>query len=507
MTAETTHAPTVTVSTPQGRVRGLRDGDVASFLGIPYAQAPTGPRRLLPPQPVASWAETLDATQYGPTVPQPPLPPEFSALYPAEPIVPGDGWLNLNVWTPDPAASGLPVIVWVHGGAFLTGTGAQAWYQGTSFARNGVVCVTINYRLGYEGFLAADGGTPNLGLLDQIAALAWVQENIESFGGDPAKVTLAGQSAGGMAVSCLLGSPLTSGLFRAAIPMAGGAHHTMPLSSGRMVAGFLAGLLGIEPTREAFAAIPPAAAVEAAQALGNELAAGADPGKWGEHIALSILPFMPSVDGEVLDRPPLEAIAAGRSAEIPVLTGCNRDEGRIFVVPTGFIDALDEPTLALLAQARGLDASRLEVYRDASPQASPGQLFGDVMTDWYFRIPAIRLAETKAAVNQAPAWMYEFTAASTSPRFGGRIGSVHAIDLPHLFNTIDQPSAKALIGPEPSQATADALQSTVIRFVTDLDPGWPPYGTGARATGTIGESVTVTDDPHSARRQAWDGIR
>ena len=196
-----------------GMVRGRVESGVAAFLGIPYAAPPFGPNRMLPPQPVPAWAGERDATSFGPTVPKGDYPPQYAPLFP-EVVIPGEECLNLNVWTPAAGASGLPVLVWIHGGSFMNGSGSVGAYDGAAFARDGVVCVTINYRLAAEGFLFLGDGIANLGLLDQVAALRWVQENIAAFGGDPGRVTVAGESAGAMSVTTLLSMPLASGLVR-----------------------------------------------------------------------------------------------------------------------------------------------------------------------------------------------------------------------------------------------------------------------------------------------------
>ena len=208
MTKMVDGAPAVRVE--GGRLRGQMDRGVAAFLGISYAGPPFGARRMLPPDPPARWEGERGATGYGPTCPQGGQAPQNAALFP-EVVILGDDCLNLNVWTPEPGGSGLPVLVWGHGGMFMHGSGSAASYRGTSFARDGVVCVTINYRLAAEGFLYLGDGTANLGLLDQIAALEWVQANIAAFGGDPAKVTVAGQSAGAMSITTLMAMPRTRG--------------------------------------------------------------------------------------------------------------------------------------------------------------------------------------------------------------------------------------------------------------------------------------------------------
>src|SRR6266566_1041723 len=186
------------VRTQLGAVRGATIEGIAVFKGIPYAASPFGARRFQPPQPVEAWNGVRDALTYGATVAKPPYFPPFDVLLP-EPAIAGEDCLNLNIWTPDPGKAGLPVMVWIHGGAFANGTGAIPTYDGSRFARDGVVCVTINYRLGVDGFLFLGQGSANLGLLDQVAALTWVQENIAAFGGDPNNVTIFGQSAGGIA--------------------------------------------------------------------------------------------------------------------------------------------------------------------------------------------------------------------------------------------------------------------------------------------------------------------
>ena len=220
---------------------------MAAFLGIPYAAPPFGPNRMLPPQPVPAWAGERDATAFGPTVPKGDYPPQYVPLFP-EVVIPGEDCLNLNVWTPAAGASGLPVLVWIHGGSFMNGSGSVGAYDGTAFARDGVVCVTINYRLAAEGFLFLGDGIANLGLLDQLAALRWVQDNIAAFGGDPGRVTVAGESAGAMSVTTLLSMPLAAGLFGQAIAQSGAGAHTLTADEGRMVSGYLAEALGVPPT-------------------------------------------------------------------------------------------------------------------------------------------------------------------------------------------------------------------------------------------------------------------
>ncbi|HEY0936161.1 MAG TPA: carboxylesterase family protein, partial [Trebonia sp.] len=360
--SEMTQPPVVRLS--DGLVRGKTRDGVSAFLGVPYAAPPFGARRLRPPQPALPWTGERDATAYGPTVPKGDYPPQYTELFP-EVVIAGDDCLNLNVWTPDPGATGLPVLVWIHGGSFMNGSGSVGEYDGTAFARDGVVCVTINYRLAAEGFLFLDGngdsdgngghdegdhddGVANLGLLDQLAALRWVRDNIAAFGGDPARVTVAGESAGAMSVTTLLAMPLSDGLFAQAITQSGAAAHTLSSQDGRTVAGYLAEALGVPADRESITAVPLDKLVQAASDLVVEVQTAPDPARWGQ-LALSLLPFAPVVDGSSLPAAPLTAFAAGQGSGVPLLTGSNRDEARLFFVAPGTIGLIDEPALAAAA--------------------------------------------------------------------------------------------------------------------------------------------------------------
>jgi para-nitrobenzyl esterase len=250
-TTETTRI----IRTRCGDLRGKVANGVSTFLGIPFAARPFGANRLRPPWPVTPWSGVRNALAYGPKSPQVPYPPPFDVLIP-EFGVPGEDCLNLNIWTRELGDARQPVMVWIPGGMFeFHGTGAGPWYDGSRFARDGVVCVTLNYRVGAEGFLYLGDGIANLGLLDQLAALEWVQENIAAFGGDPGNVTIFGESAGAMSVAILLSMPRAEGLFRRAIAQSGAAHHVSSAASGRLVGLRLAEKLGVEPSREAIAAV------------------------------------------------------------------------------------------------------------------------------------------------------------------------------------------------------------------------------------------------------------
>jgi para-nitrobenzyl esterase len=498
---ETTPQPLVTLN--DGTVRGKNEGGVSAFLGIPYAAPPFGANRMRPPQPAVPWAGERDATAFGPTVPKGDYPPQYQLLFPEE-VIPGEECLNLNVWTPDTSAAGLPVLVWIHGGSFMNGSGSVGAYDGTAFARDGVVCVTINYRLAAEGFLFLGDDAANLGLLDQLAALRWVQENIAAFGGDPAQVTVAGESAGSMSVTTLLSMPLSAGLFSRAIAESGAGAHTLTPEEGRTVASYLAEALGVAADRESIAAVPLDKLVQAASDLVVEVQTNPDPARWGQ-LTLSLLPFAPTVDGTVLPAAPLPALATGQGSRVQLLIGSNRDEARLFLVAPGIIDLIDEPTLAAAVAGYGLTSHGLEVYRGNRPDASPGDVMAAVVSDWFFRVPAIRVAETRATAGGASTWMYRFDLPAVADNHG--LGAAHATEIPFAFDTITRPDVRPLIGDTPSQAVADRVHRIWVDFITRGEPGWAPYDTDNRTTALLTEELTVVDDPAGDERAVWDGVR
>ncbi|GII82615.1 carboxylic ester hydrolase [Sphaerisporangium siamense] len=474
---------------------------MAAFLGIPYAAPPFGARRMRPPEPPLRWEGERSALDYGPTCPKDNDGLESAMLFP-EVAIPGEECLNLNVWTPDPRAANLPVLVWIHGGMFTKGSGSVAGYRGVSFARDGVVCVTINYRLGAEGFLYLDDGTANLGLLDQIAALEWVQSNIAAFGGDPGKVTVAGQSAGAASIITLMAMPRARGLFHQAIAQSGAAAQTLTAEAAEGVASRLAGSLGVVPTREAFGEVPVERLTRAASALLKEVQTTTNPASWDS------LPFAPVVDGDTLPAHPLDALRRGAGGGVRLLAGWNRDDSRFGLVPTGLIDIVDEPILSAVVGALGAPGGTVELYRAARPAASDGDLLAAVTTDCFVRIPGIRVAEARleaGETGEAGTWMYRFD--HETPSFAGRLGAAHAVEIPYVFDLLDEESSHALIGDEPCQAVADTAHGAWVRFVTDGEPGWPRYNLAERSTALIDQQITVVNDPGGAEREVWAGRR
>ncbi|MGW7525985.1 carboxylesterase/lipase family protein [Streptomyces sp. NPDC054783] len=493
------------LSTRHGAVRGTTGPDgIARFKNIPYAAAPVGPLRFTPPRPPAPWNGTRDADTYGPTAPKAPYAPPLNRLIP-EVDIPGEDFLNLNVWTPDPAGR-LPVMVWLHGGAFSNGSGSVPGYDGTAFARDGVVLVTLNYRLGAHGFLhlgPEDPAPANLGLLDQIAALEWVRDNIASFGGDSGRVTVFGQSAGAMSIGALLAMPAAKGLFHRAVLQSGAAHHVLSPGSAARVGAGLAAVLGVPPTRADLAAVPLERLLAAQQRLRAEISARPDPALWGE-AALNLMPFEPVVDHTTLPRPPIEAIADGTAADVDVLVGFTRDEFRLFTVPTGLSPLVTDDLLDSAAAAYGLPPQGVLAYRASFPDAAPGDLFAEIATDWFYRLPALRLAEAQEGQG-ARAFVYEF--AWPSPALDGDLGACHAADLPFVFDNLADPGFAALLGDTPPQHIADSMHAAWTAFATTGEPGWPAYREPGRAVRRFGATPALDHAPREHLRALWDGVR
>ncbi len=497
-----TAAENPVVRTRSGEARGSVADGVMVFKGIPYAAPPFGANRLRPPQPAAPWSGVRDALTYGPKTPQPPYPPDVSAILP-ELAGSGEDCLTLNIWSPDLGAARLPVMVWIPGSAFEYGTAATAYYDGGRFARDGVVCVTINYRVGPDGFLYLGDGVANFALLDQVAALEWVRENIAAFGGDPQNVTIFGESAGAMSVGMLLSMPRAEGLFRRAIAQSGAAHPAIPATVARRIGEILAGKLGVAATREAIAAVPLDRLLAAQIALHADLMERPDPARWGREVVASMTPWQPVVDGDVLPARPIERIIAGASAGVDILVGANTDEWRLFLALGGMIDRITEEALAASAAVYGLPVeTALPAYRAAYPGASPGDLLAAIQSDWWCHVPALRLADAHAK-NSPATYMYEF--AWRTPQFGGRLGACHLLEVPFVFDTLGK-GTETLWGPNPPQQLAGTTHAAWVAFATSGDPGWPQYNPRRRAAMRFDLTSRVVDDPWSVERALWESV-
>jgi para-nitrobenzyl esterase len=497
-----TIASETVVSVSQGKLRGRIEDGVAVFRGIRYAAPPIDANRFTRPQPPEAWDGIRDGREFGPIAAQPPYPPPFNQLLGDQGIA-GADCLRLNVWTPDPDAR-LPVMVWIHGGSFSRGAGSLPAYDGRRFARDGIVCVTINYRLGAEGFLDLDGGVQNRGLLDQIAALEWVNGNIGVFGGDAQNVTLFGESAGAFSIGTLMATPSARGLFRRAILQSGAAHHTISRTTSGIVRQRLADALGVRPALDAMASVALPQFIGAQAQLAFELAIKPNPATFGE-VAVNGMLFEPVVDGDVVPRRPNDAIAAGASRGLDVLIGTTTEEWRFFSVPTRAIDLVTDEQLSAWVTHRGLSTDAIAVYRTSRPDASPGDIQSALVTDFTFRIPAVRLAEAHSRNGGTP-YVYEFS--WRSPMFEGRLGACHALEIPFVFDNLDSGGLAAMTGDHPPQALAGAMHRSWVAFARDGNPGWQPYAEDHRAVMTFGQSGgSVIIDPASAERRLWDGIR
>ncbi|MFQ5696721.1 MAG: carboxylesterase/lipase family protein [Myxococcota bacterium] len=492
-------------STSLGRLEGRERGGTLLFAGIPYAAPPVGPLRFRPPEPHPGWAGVRDAQRFGPAAPQ--LPGE--GLTNRVPVRWDEDCLTLNIATPSLDGPPRPVLVWIHGGGFRNGQGAIPWYDGSSFARRGdLVTVTLNYRLGALGFAhLAEIGDESLassglnGILDQLAALEWVREHIAAFGGDPERVTVAGESAGAMCVGTLLGCPRASGLFRGAIAQSGAAHHVLQREIAGGVTERLCGHLGAR-TLEALRAAPVERILDAQRAVEKDLLAEAR----SANGSTLTMPFRPVLDGVLLPRSPLEMIRAGNAAPVALLAGTNHDETTLW--ESGPIDAARLTRIA----ARYFDdpEAALETYRQARPGADARALRIALTTDHMFRIPAIRMLEAHEA-GGGRSFMYWFTWPSRA--FEGRLGATHALEIPFAFHTLDRAGVDVFLGPGPlPQELADRMHSAWIAFVHSGDPHveglpeWPPYRPSRRSVMELGAHVRLLEDPDPGPRALWDGV-
>ena len=491
----------ITASTRQGKVRGTQVDGVSAFLGIPYAAAPIGRALFEAPAAAVGWDGVRDATRLGPTLPKPPYVSPMDTLL-LDPVIAGDESLNVNVWTPDPGGDGLPVMVWIHGGSFRNGGNAVPSYDGRAFARDGVVLVSMNYRLGAPGFALLPDAPANLGIRDQLAALAWVQDNIAAFGGDPSNVTIFGESAGAMSVTTLVSVAAGSGLFGKAVVESGSAHVVATATDATRITAELAARLGVPAAADAFASVDVDRLVEAQQSISLDAAKRPDPSLWGSSIVAAGMAFLPVVDGELITRRPIDAISAGIGHHIPMLVGTTAEEYRLFLVPSGAIDAVTPEALRAGLAARGRDTSIADTYVANRPDRTPGDVLAAMITDSYFRVPTIRIAEARADA-PSPTFAYEFAWPSTV----GRLGACHALEIGFVFDTLGQPGSNWLAGPGAPQSLADDMHARWVAFAKDGDPGWPAYDTESRPVMTFdGDGATLVNDPRADERRLWDGL-
>lgn len=461
-----------------GTLRGRADGDLTVFRGIPYASAP----RFGPPGPADEWDGVRPALEFGPP------PPQSDMLGTAAPTT-GDNWLTINVWTPAPdPATRRPVLVWIYGGAYTLGSSARPEYDGSRLAREGqVVVVTFNYRLGVEGFAQVAGAPSNRGLLDQVAALEWIRDNIASFGGDPGQVTIFGESAGGGSVAALLAMPRAAGLFRRAIAQSvPGTFFSEPLAAD--IATAIAGELGLRATVADLAGTEP----DLLTVAGDEVAASMAP-RWGLAAHTSV-PFSPVVDGDILPATPWQALAAGAGRDVDLIAGHTRDEQRLLMALSGMLGQVTPEQAA-------------EALRNLAPdphaygEASPDRLFELVHSDWLFRMPSLHLAEAQVA-GGGRAHLYELT--WSAPGMGGTLGACHGLDVPLVFGNLTAGGPAALLGDSPDAEPMSAqFRAAWTAFATTGDPGWPAYDLDQRLTRIFDLPPAVLPYPEDHSRTIW----
>lgn len=484
------------VRTSGGVVRG-RWSDVAVFRGIPYAAPPVGSRRFRAPVPAQRLEGVRDALDFGPPAPQTTRGGDTPA-WAARAFASAD-WLTLNVWSPDLGDARLPVMVWIHGGAYLRDTSLNPHWDGAALARAGAVVVSMNYRVGFEGFAHIAGAPDNRGILDQVAALRWVQDNIGAFGGDPGNVTVFGESAGGGSVAALLAMPSADGLFRRGIAQSvPGTYFSTRLAAA--ICAHIAAELGAHATVEELADVPPYELIRATRIVIHQMPTLVD--SWGPMI-FAPTPFSPVVDGDVLPHAPWSALAGGAARDIHLLVGHTRDEYRLIA------NSLDEVTeqqaaIALNWLAPSPEGSR--AYRAAYPDATPAQLHELVHADWLMRMSSLHLAEAQH-VGGGHAWTYELCWA-----FNTEDGASHALDALLVLGTLAPDVVRSHPAAVPNAAeeairVSEQMRTDWLNFATTGDPGWPPYDPDARVTRVYNAEPATVPYLEERSRRIWRSHR
>ena len=481
------------VRTTTGAVRGRIEDGLAVFRGIPFAQPPVGALRFQAPRPAEPWAGTRDALEFGAPPPQPQGRVVSAPPGAGDP----DSWLTVNVWSPGLGAARLPVLVWIYGGAYVAGASSGAAYDGAALARRGVVVVSFNYRLGMEGFAQLTGAPANRGLLDQVAALRWVQDNIAGFGGDPGQVTVFGESAGAGSVASLLAMPPAAGLFqRAIVQSLPGTFFSADLAAD--IATVAARDVGLPPAAAALADVDPARLVTAGEAALASFGQHVD--RWGA-VAHTLTPFSPVVDGEVLPAAPWAALAAGRARDVELIIGHNRDECRLFTAGRDLPAEVMQAALAAFSPPPDGAAA----YRKAYPEADTPRRYELAYSDWLFRMPALQLADAQAAAGGV-VHLYELT--YPAPGANGMLGACHGMDVPLVFGTMGADFGGMLFGdpvPEPALALGEQLRADWTAVAAGQLTGWPAYEPGQRLTRVYDDPITTGPYPEETSRRLWAG--
>ena len=478
-------------TTTAGTVRGVCEDGACRFLGVPYAAPPVGPNRFREPQPVEPWSGQRDARQPGATA-RYKIP-----TFPGLDIVPligtgedgGDDFLHADIWAPA-EGQGRPVMVWIHGGAFVLGSKDASVHNGKAFAQSGVVFVALNYRLNIDGFLPIPGVPTNLGLRDMIAGLRWVQDNAAAFGGDPQNVTLFGESAGAMAIADLVTSPLAKGLFRRAIIQSGHGGMVRDIPTARRLVRKLAKLLRITPDEQGFRSVEFErgwAAIEKAGKPFNRIdlrdASGHEP-------VFGISRFTPVWGDDILPQAPHEALKDGAGADVDILIGTNAEEMNFYFVPTKVKDKLPGWLAKwLLKKSHPTPRATLKAYGYGRKGVRPGQAFTAAMTDLVFRWPARRFAEE----HRGRTHVYEFE--WRSPRYGGEFGATHGMELGFVFKTLPAVTGPdGLAGENPPADLAERIHKIWVDFATDGRLPWPAFTRDRRNVHLLAADTTI-DEP------------
>ncbi len=513
------------VTVAQGALAGTLADGVHAFKGIPYAAPVAGENRWLPPQPPDAWSGVRDARRCGNICTQEPPPNKWLAgragkvfmetLWVTEPH--GDDCLNLNIWTPslDPDAK-LPVMFWIHGGAFTTGSGSLPIYDGGNLAKKGVVVVSINYRLGLMGSFVAPGMFeddfcgPNRGFLDQAAALRWVQENIRAFGGDPGNVTIFGESAGGQSIAVLLASPATKGLFTRAIAQSGTPEIGSPVADHRQFAVDLLRAMGIAPgDRAALSALSGKDTAQAMRTARKMLAKG-DESKYGK---LMNNGNIGCVYGDVfMPHSILDSLQQGTAKDIDLMIGTVREDGRLFPLvmpgPESFAAWLCMGYFKGLMLPRNKPDQVFAGYRNVIPGAAKSAVRSQIITDCMFRRGSVRAAELHAQSSGGRTYLYQFNWAS--PVYGGAIGAMHGIDVPFVNQNLEA-FARLLGDIEALRELADTVSDAWVNFarggipVAVGMPEWQPFDAEQRATMVFDTRIELQHDVDRAMREIWYG--
>jgi para-nitrobenzyl esterase len=494
-----------------GQLEGSHQGAMFAFKGVPFAAPPVGERRWLPPQPVEPWEGVLQAVQFGMTAPQNPIPAGPGPRDEPEPQ--SEDCLYLNIWSPGLDNRRRPVMVWIHGGAFSIGSGSAPMYEGSVLAqRNDVVVVTVNYRLNLLGFLnlkeATDGKIPatgNEGLLDQVAALKWVQEHIAAFGGDPDNVTIMGESAGSMSIACLLTMPAARGLYHKAILESGVGTTTMPLEKAAEVGRLFLKVTGISSDD-----VEALHALTVEQLLATEIELRRRMANPWELMRITVT--APVMDGEVIPQMPTHAIAEGVAKDIPMIIGSNLDEWKLFFIGEPNKEKIDRAQiverLGRVIPSRYVEEIVERYYQARSQRGddtSPLEILSAISTDVMFRIPALQMVEAQQKHNPA-VFNYLFT--YKSPVFGGILGACHALEIDFVFATHDDQFCGA--GPE-ADKLSETIQDAWTSFARTGNPScaalgaWAVYGDG-RMTMILNTQCRLEPAPYEEERQAWDAV-